>query len=342
MEKIKYTFVVPAYNSEKYIFNCISSICNDIEETKLGNLCEILIIENGSIDNTTMVVENIIKNININIKIYHSEKGVSNARNVGIRNATGDYLIFMDSDDLWLSGSLKRIEDDIKTEKSDIYIYSFIKGKFHQKYDECKKNIHLLKNALDVESIKKWLISKPTDRMQAWGKVYRRNIILENNIFFDSGLKYSEDSEFVIRYLFYAKKVYVSNVTIYKYVISQNSAMRTYDKDRIKEYIKSMEKSKEFLINKYNCIPKEFHKYVLSHMNIILVHDVFDIRNKKIFKNIKLMKKIKNEEIFNEALKKISLKACLSKYYLPELFLKFHFNLMVAFLCYLKSYINNK
>lgn len=349
MEKIKYSFIIPAYNSEKYILNCINSICGDIEETQIANLCEIVIIENGSTDNTAKIVEDIIKKSNLNIKLFYSEKGVSIARNVGIKESNGELIIFVDADDLWISGSLEKIEQNYKEYNSDLYVYSFVKGTINEKISSCYKNIHQLKSIgfNDIENIKAWMISKPTLRMQAWAKVFRSDIIKNQNIYFIETLRYSEDSEFVIRYLLHCKSIYVSSYVIYKYTISIGSAMRTADDARVNWYIESMMCSNKVINDESEIIKKAFVKYVLAHLNIILVHDVFEIK-KKPFKNhtfindYNKMKEIIKKDIFSESLKNVSIKECFSTMYLPDMFLKLHLGFFTSFLCYLKSYLNSR
>ena len=183
--------------------------------------------------------------------------------------------------------------------------------------------------------------------MQVCAKVFRSDIIKEQNIYFAETLRYSEDSEFVIRYLQCCKNICVFSDTIYKYTISIGSVMRTADDTRINGYIESMILSNEIMKAESSIIKESFKKYVLSHLNIILVHDVFDIK-KKPFKNhsfrddYKKMKEIINNDIFKESLEKISIKECFSTMYLPELFLKLHLGVFTAILCYLKSYLNSR
>lgn len=95
MEKIKLSIVVPVYNVEKYIERCLKSLC----ELNIEN--EIIVVNDGSIDSSVQIVEKFKeKYINENIIIVNQEnKGLSGARNTGIRKANGEYISFIDSDD---------------------------------------------------------------------------------------------------------------------------------------------------------------------------------------------------------------------------------------------------
>ena len=350
MEKEKISFIIPAYNSEKIIIKCLDNICIDIDENNMSKNVEVLIIENGSKDQTTKKVsEYIKKNKKYNIQLLHSDQGVSKARNKGIKHSIGEYLIFVDSDDYWLKGSLKRIENDIKETNADLYAYSFIKGTNSQSESECIKNIHeseLLQD-YNLEDKIAWFLSKPTARAQVWAKVFKRDIIIKENLNYNEELRYSEDSEFLIRYLFLCQKIEISSHTIYKYVISSSSVMHTFDETRISGYINSMEISEKYIENKSEKIKKAFAKYVMAHLNIILVHNVFEAKS-KIFKNrifkksFKTMNQIFNNRIFKENLKLLTVKDCLEKNLLPQLFYKAHLSILTAILCYIKSYINLK
>jgi len=347
-EKIKYTFIIPAYNSSKTIKSCLDSICDDIKNSNMDLNVEIIVVENGSSDNTEDVVNEYINNCNFNIKLVKSKKGVSRARNLGLKEAQGDLIIFIDSDDLWISGSLKKINTNDELNNSDLYVYGFVRGTINEEISSCYKVIHEFnsEDLNDVEKIKAWMLSKATLRMQAWAKVYRKDIIKNNDICFLENLRYSEDSEFVIKYLKYCKNIKICKETIYKYTISVGSVMRTLDDTRINGYIESMNASNEVLSGESEIIKKAFRKYVLSHLNIIFVHDVFEIK-KKPFKNhtfksdYKKMKELLKVDVFKDSLNNISIFECFSIMYLPELFLKLHLGIFTAMLCYIKSYLNS-
>lgn len=348
MNNMKYTFIIPAYNSQNSIEKCLDSICLDIKsDSALSLISEIIVVENGSSDSTEQIVKNYIENSKCNIKLLCSEKGVSKARNVGIKAASGKMLIFVDSDDLWLSGSLKKINTDI-TNDSDLFLYSFLKGNLQDSNESCTKILHKpnFKNSSN-ELMKAWMLSKPTLRMQVWAKVFKSDLIKKNKILFNENIRYSEDSEFVIRYMTYCQNVFVSDFPIYKYVISEGSTMRSFDEKRITQYIESLNYSQKIITNESDTIKKAFRKYVLMHLNIIFVHDVFFIK-KGLFKKFsfiddyKKMKSVVKNDIFKDALKKISFIDCFSILLLPELLLKMHMSLFVGLICYAKAYSNQK
>lgn len=350
MKKNKYSFIIPVYNSEKDIERCIDSICTDVIYSKIKDCVEIILVENGTTDNSLAIIKKCQKKYkNINIILTNSEKGVSFARNKGIEISSGEYLIFVDSDDIWIENSLCKINENTSKNNMDLFVYSFFKGSENLTLDKSDKIIHdeSLVNVFDLENKISWFLNKPTYRMQVWSKVFKSDIIKSNNIYFDTDLKFSEDSEFLIRYLLSCKDIFISKVAIYKYVLSNNSAMRTFNKERLNMYLNSLEKSSVVIKNQSEIIKKAFSKYVLSHLNIILVHDIFEFKN-KLFKNrlflqkYKLMKKLFEKNIFRNNLDNIKIYECFEKTLLPQFFYKIHFSFLTAVLCYLKSFINYK
>ena len=108
---MKLSVIVPMYNSEKYIERCINSIIN--QEMKD---IEIILINDGSVDKTKNIVGKYV-NKHKNIKLINKEKneGLSAARNTGIKNATGEYIVFIDSDDEINNGMFKSMYEDRKS-----------------------------------------------------------------------------------------------------------------------------------------------------------------------------------------------------------------------------------
>lgn len=92
------SFIIPAYNAENNLKLCVESIILNCIDDKYENQIEILIIENGSIDRT-MEVAKTIEQYDNRVRVYNSSKGVSKARNLGLKVARGDYIVFIDADD---------------------------------------------------------------------------------------------------------------------------------------------------------------------------------------------------------------------------------------------------
>lgn len=147
-EKNLITVIIPVYNSEKYIEKCLTSVTNQIYK----NL-EIIVVDDGSSDNSIDIIKNYAKKDN-RIKIFSQEnQGLSAARNVGLDLATGEYIVFLDSDD-WLELDALSVAYEILTENNaEVVIWSYVReynsksieNKFWGEYEivfnkiECRK-----------------------------------------------------------------------------------------------------------------------------------------------------------------------------------------------------------
>lgn len=325
----KVSIVVPAYNAANTIERCIKSVINQ----NLKNW-ELLVIENSSTDNTTAIVKKYVNNSNI--FLYHSQKGVSFARNEGIKYATGDWIWFVDADD-----EIKSNLDNIFTLKSkdiDLIIGNYEKG---------KNIINLTNDSVDLagktlKELQLKMLDNPTKYMTVWSKLFKLEIIKKYNLQFDSTLKVAEDSDFLFRYMNYINNVYLVDKVIYKYSFSEGSAVRTIDLKNIKNYKKAMEAiEKNKGIDKD--IDKSIEKYIVAHFFISMVREVFINSELSWSQKLSYMKKAKNEGVYKRAIKSLKLKdICKSPYLLPGLFLKYNFKLLPALAFKLKAELNER
>lgn len=202
-----YSIIIPAWNVEKYIDRCMKS-CADF-----GNdLFEIIVVNDGSTDNTLEIVK---KNLKSNIKVISTEnKGLSEARNLGINKACGEYIIFLDADD-WLE---KEIEDylrgKIKTIEADVIYYGVQNVREsdnmisqQEKYCTNENKEYTGKEVLS-------LCRKRPMPHEAWRGIYRRKFLLDNNICFMPDVIY-EDVPFWFAVVRCAKKIEYTNRVFY-------------------------------------------------------------------------------------------------------------------------------
>lgn len=113
----KVSIIIPMYNSEKYLHQCINSVINQTYKN-----IEIIVVDDHSTDDSIKII-NKIKDKRIKLISIRKNKGVANARNTGIKKATGDYICFLDSDDYWYKDKIEKQINYI--EKNDyIFIYS--------------------------------------------------------------------------------------------------------------------------------------------------------------------------------------------------------------------------
>lgn len=332
---IELSFIIPAYNCEDSLRKCVDSIESDIQGRNCT--CEIIIIENGSTDGTWDVGES-LKGKYKNVALLKSDKGVSKARNKGMKEAHGSWIILVDADDEWIRGSIEEIQKVARPYCCDLLMYSYYKGD--------KKIVHDYKHMNGafsgrLDDFKAWLLVRPTLRMPIWAKVFSSRIIRNYNLEFDEELSFSEDSEFLFRYVKKCNSVLVSNLPIYRYSCAGVSAVRTYSPDRQKMYLKSLEITARDVEDEPLIVKNAYVEYVLAHLNLIAVHDIFDLQIKEpIWEKFRKMRKLIQEPVFHKALRDIPLNKCLTMQLSPEAFIKCHLSIVGGGICYVKALLN--
>lgn len=134
---IKYSFIVPVYNSERYLKECLNSI---IHQKNFNELCELIIIDDGSTDSSSEIMDNYKSE---NVRIYHQEnKGTSFCRNLGLQLSVGEFICWVDSDDYIAPDYLESIDEAIESCKSDtLFICNFRVDNNRRKYHTVDKNL---------------------------------------------------------------------------------------------------------------------------------------------------------------------------------------------------------
>lgn len=206
------SIIVPIYNCEKYLPECLESILKQ----KYKNF-ELLLINDGSTDKSKMICEQYAKT-DSRIKVFNKENGgVSSARNFGIDHAKGDYVVFIDSDDYIGSSYLSTMlqfadlkDSIILTDYQPFNAGGFEKRQFGKEY-----NISFDDSMEDPAKFESLVFDFQI--FPPYCKLYSRKVIEENCIRFNENLKSAEDFDFNIRYLEHMKKLYYRPVVQYYY-----------------------------------------------------------------------------------------------------------------------------
>ncbi|SEI90325.1 Glycosyl transferase family 2 [Lachnospiraceae bacterium A10] len=218
----KYSFIVPAYNAEKYLYQCIESLIN---QSYLD--FEIIIVDDGSIDKTSQICDDYKRKYS-NVKVFHIENsGVSIARKLGVDNACGEYILCIDADD-WVDEKLLESVDEIVNRcNPDIICYGYyVEG-------DCTKacGINYRSGVYNRDQIEKEIFPSLLQTKDAkylnralWGKVIKR-MLLSAYMIDNSNATIGEDGACVIPCVYNATKLYYMNECMYHYRINQNSAI---------------------------------------------------------------------------------------------------------------------
>ena len=330
------SYIIPAYNAAKTLTRAVDSI---ISGSSISNW-EIIIVENGSTDNTNLVAKEITKKYkNDRIRIFHSIPGVSNARNVGIRAAIGKWIVFVDADDYMDMDNLKLLCYDAISEKADMYIYGHEAGKNKIIVNDSTDKEYYTEK--EIEKLRVKMLENPTRYLQVWAKLFRRDIICNNNIYFNPNLRLSEDSDFTIRYLEYCLNICLCNSSVYHYSLTSASTMRTYDGNKVNDYENAMEITKQYILTQNEKIQTAYYKYILMHLNIVLVREIFCIQNpEKYVEKVKRMKRIVKRKIFYDAIISVKIKEAFKPRLIP-IFLMKHNLYYLASIIYLIRVFQN-
>lgn len=284
--KHKFSLIIPAYNVEKYIKKCLDSVLN-----QTYNNYEIIIINDGSTDNTSKILESYKSNKKIKI-INQENKGLSSARNTGVSNAKGDYILFIDSDDFIEKELLETLNKTIKDE--DLIRFQI------RTLDETNKIIKEYKeetfnNLNGIEAFNK--LSKYNLVELAVCYAYKKETFLKSNYRFEEKT-YHEDFGLIPYIIISSKKVTSINYIGYNYLQRKNSIMNNTD------YEKEIKKSNDVLKHYKNLI-----KWSQNIEGDLTIYKSF-IANSVILKSLNLkekdyknyIKKLKEYKVYDNLL----------------------------------------
>ena len=211
--------IVPVYNAESYIERMIQSV---IQQTSNG--WELILVDDGSTDHSFSICEK-YKNMDGRIKlIYQENSGVSAARNMGLRNASGQFIAFCDADDYYEPDFFSRFETFFQSVEADLFVFGVYidyPGKAlstHVPPIPCRDAVHPVQDAVATWFDIYW--------MGLWNKIYKRSIITDYDILFQENIFHDEDSVFNLNYLKHCKSIFCSENPVYHYV-QQNAASIT-------------------------------------------------------------------------------------------------------------------
>lgn len=288
------SFIIPAHNAQYHIERAIAPF---IKAKNLHACFEVIVVENGSEDETFSVAKEIALQWDF-VKVYRSEKGVSAARNKGIEVAAGEWIAFVDADDYLLEKGLEEMVSIAGQSEADFWLFGHEAG--NEKRPLEKEDYEI--SRIPVARMK--MLENPTKYMQVWAKLFRAELIKMNGVVFDETMGFSEDSDFTLRYSGFCKSIMISDTIVYHYSVDNNSSvMRSNSNHKVKAYATAMQKTAEHMKSETAEIQHAFGKYVLMHLNIALVREVFCVKNQKCFSDkIKQMKSVIKEPVFQRAL----------------------------------------
>lgn len=248
----KVSIIMPTYMGEKVIEKAIKSVLNQ----SYRNI-ELIVIENGKKDNTQQICQKLNKEDKIKY-IYEENPNVSKARTIGIKNASGRYIAFIDSDDEYESNYIEKMLNNLKDTKSQLVTCGY--KTVHERIIRKVENFKEIEN---TEDIQKYLETLKESYLfnELWNKLYIASIIKENNIQFNQYFELGEDFIFNLEYLKYIKKASYLNEPLYVYTDGNDGLKLKYRKDKfeieynltvfLEKFYKEQNFSMEYVYNRF-------------------------------------------------------------------------------------------
>ena len=255
MSEMKVSIIIPIYNSEKTLNRLINSVVNQ----SYKNL-EIILINDGSIDNSLKIINSFEKKDKRIKVINQKNQGVSKSRNKGLEVATGEYILFLDSDDYIDKDLIKIVLSKFKQNKVDLVIYGFYTEIYGEKLVSNYKTC-LLK---DKQSIKNNLINLWKTHMlyNVWNKIYKKEIIDKYNIKFPN-YDYGEDIKFNMCYIEKVQSLYSLKTPLYYYNRENKNSLTNQYRENLFDI--KLEEQERFINHFKNFnLKKEEYNYFLS------------------------------------------------------------------------------
>lgn len=308
------SFIVPVYNAEKTIERCVQSL----QKQTVGDI-EILLIDDGSRD-ASLAVCNLVAKDDSRIRVIHQDNaGVSVARNVGIENAQGQYISFVDADD-WIDVNVCEVfENALQKYDYDLFCFSLIlhKNGTSELAKLFKDDVPLLNDAQKTELLLKTMTPWTPNfeyncKIRVAGmscvKLYKKEILIRNKSFFPVGIKVSEDTLFLILNLEMFKVVGYSTKIMYHYIFDCQSAQNHYRPDSFQQFSVIIERIKEWLKkeNKSQLFFDSANTLFVHYLFGILKEDLFHCDNhNSLLTKQKRLKEILKEKLFVDVLNNV-------------------------------------
>jgi glycosyltransferase involved in cell wall biosynthesis len=234
------SIIIPVYNVEKYLRQCLDSVLNQEADDY-----EVICINDGSTDGSGEILHEYSENYD-KIKVVQQEnKGLSAARNAGMKTACGEYIFFLDSDDWLMPNALEVLKNEANV--NDIICFN------GRRYFE-DGSLEVPDEGITESNLSGWdyynkyaLKPRKFHFVCTVLRIYRRDFLLQYQLFFEEGI-YHEDNLFTPIACYYAKSVKVIPDILYVYRIRANSITQNFDSKRILDIVKVANKLAEFFI----------------------------------------------------------------------------------------------
>lgn len=293
MNDVMFSIIIPVYQSRKFLRKTVE----DTLKQTYKNF-EIILINDGSDDGSEEICNKLSKEYKCIKVIHQPNKGVSAARNIGIKNSIGKYILFLDSDDRLEINALSMLAKVIEEYNIDLVMFDFV---------WCRNNNNLVASANISEGVFNknqivelfWSTYECCIAHNVGTKLYKKEIIKKYNIEFNENYSIFEDIMFCIDYLSKCNTVFYLKTPFYYYYIHQNGSLSSsYKKKFLDAHDMLFSKIKGLLNenNEFDIYVNKFYKYYMSSLSGIIDNECrhYDKNATTLIKDI-----VKNDNVIN-------------------------------------------
>lgn len=268
---MKFSIIVPVFNSELYIEECVNSVLGQTYED-----FELILVDDGSTDKSGLICDWYAQNDN-RVRTFHEiNSGVSAARNKGLENVTGEWILFLDSDDVLHLNALKCLSENIANcPQVDVFQFGFTNERFS---DLC---VHHDGKYIPKTSPQEYC-ALGLYNVCAAGSVIKIKLINEHYLRFDCQLKLAEDQVFIFQVLHNATLCSRLSDVLYYYRDTPYSATKSANLENMTKTIRALELYKQDMplaIEQFDCVIMSFIYYMTLDRNIS-INVIVDLFNK--------------------------------------------------------------
>ena len=227
---VRLSIIIPVYNVKPYLRQCVDSVLSQTYQD-----LQVILVDDGSTDSSGILCDQLAQQ-DSRIQIVHKENGgLSSARNAGLKVATGDYVAFLDSDDVYLQADgLAQLMAVVQAEQPDVLLFQAVDIYPHRQSARKAYDADYLATHTGTEVFHQ-LVRTQSFNMSACFQVIRRDLLEQHQIYFEKGLL-SEDVDWSLRLWRYVNKVRAINLPLYGYQHREGSISTTYTIRNLRSY----------------------------------------------------------------------------------------------------------
>lgn len=241
---MRFSIILPIYNVEKYLRPCVESILSQSFSDY-----EIILVDDGSKDSSPQICDEYSDKYDFIKTVHKINGGQSDARNVGLKHAHGDYVFFIDSDDYLIDNNVLLKINNALDANQDVVAFKFIK--WYEKSNTlstCSFTYNIDYHGNSATKIYLDLIDKDAYYNSPWSKVIKRSILIDNNIEFEKGLL-GEDNDWYYKVVAHVKTLALIDEALYVYRQREGSTTKTYKDKNLEHLLWIIEKWTKYIEN---------------------------------------------------------------------------------------------